>query len=230
MDKVFSTPQEAVKEVRDGSVVIVGGFGGSGVPYNLIEALLDQGAKDLTVISNDPMEWFPFAEKGRARKVISGFTNHPVRAEITEQVEKLVRAGKLEAEAVPHGTLEERIRAGGMGIAAFYTLTGVGTPVEVGKEKRAFNGKEYLLETALKGDVALVKGFQADRFGNVVCRLAAGNRNIVMACAATLTIAEVEEIAPPGSIDPNRVDIPGIFVNRVVQASKVVRWLVRGEM
>jgi len=230
VDKVFSTPQEAVKEVRDGSVVIVGGFGGSGVPYNLIEALLDQGAKDLTVISNDPMEWFPFAEKGRARKVISGFTNHPVRAEITEQVEKLVRAGKLEAEAVPHGTLEERIRAGGMGIAAFYTLTGVGTPVEVGKEKRAFNGKEYLLETALKGDVALVKGFQADRFGNVVCRLAAGNRNIVMACAATLTIAEVEEIAPPGSIDPNRVDIPGIFVNRVVQASKVVRWLVRGEM
>ena len=230
MDKVFSTPWEAVKEVRDGSVVIVGGFGGSGVPYNLIEALLDQGAKDLTVVSNDPMEWFPFAEKGRVRKVISGFTNHPVRAEITEEVEKLVRAGKLEAEAVPHGTLEERIRAGGMGIAAFYTPTGVGTPVEEGKEKRAFNGREYLLETALKGDVALIKGYQADRFGNVVCRLAAGNRNIVMACAATLTIAEVEEIAPPGSIDPNRVDIPGIFVNRVVQAPKVVRWLVRGEM
>ena len=230
MDKVFSTPWEAVKEVRDGSVVIVGGFGGSGVPYNLIEALLDQGAKDLTVVSNDPMEWFPFAEKGRVRKVISGFTNHPVRAEITEEVEKLVRAGKLEAEAVPHGTLEERIRAGGMGIAAFYTPTGVGTPVEEGKEKRAFNDREYLLETALKGDVALIKGYQADRFGNVVCRLAAGNRNIVMACAATLTIAEVEEIAPPGSIDPNRVDIPGIFVNRVVQAPKIVRWLVRGEM
>jgi 3-oxoacid CoA-transferase A subunit len=230
VDKVFSTPREAVKEIRDGSVVIVGGFGGSGVPYNLIEALLAQGAKDLTVVSNDPMEWFPFAEKGRARKVISGFTNHPVRAEITEEVEKLVRAGKLEAEAVPHGTLEERIRAGGMGIGAFYTPTGVGTPVEEGKEKRAFNGKEYLLETALKGDVALVKGYQADRFGNVVCRLAAGNRNIVMACAATLTIAEVEEIVPPGSIDPNRVDIPGIFINRVVQAPKVVRWLVRGEM
>ncbi|MEE9202479.1 MAG: CoA transferase subunit A [Dehalococcoidia bacterium] len=230
MDKVVSNLAEAVAGVRDGSVVLIGGFGGSGVPYNLIEALLAQGARGLTVVSNDPMEWFPFAEQGRAGKVISGFTSHPVRPEITQVVEEMVRSGRLEAEAVPHGTLEERIRAGGMGIAAFYTPAGVGTPVERGKEKRTFNDREYLLETALKGDVALIKGYQADRFGNVVCRLATGNRNIVMACDAELTIAEVEEIVPVGSLDPNRVDIPGIFVDRVVQAPKVVRWLVRGEM
>lgn len=144
--------------------------------------------------------------------------------------ESLVRAGKLETEIVPHGILEERIRAAGAGIPAFYSPVGIGTSLEMGKEKRVIDGREFVLEYALKADFALIKGYQADRFGNIVCRLAAGNRNITMAMGATVTIAEVEQIVEVGELDPNRVDIPGIFVHRVVRAPKIVKWLVKKEM
>lgn len=228
MNKVYGSCAEAVADVWDGATVLVGGFGGSGTPFNLVDALVAHGARDLTIVGNSPPEWLPFVQAGLARKIISGFTNHPIRPQITEMVEGLIRDGKLEAETVPHGILEERIRAAGAGIPAFYSPVGVGTPLEAGKEKRALEGKEFLLERALRADFALVKGHKGDRSGNITCRLAAGNRNITMAQGGTATIAEVEEIVEAGELDPNRVDIPGIFVQRVVRAPKVSRWLSEG--
>lgn len=224
MNKIVRTPQEAVADVPDGAVVLVGGFGGAGLPGNLIDALVAQGARELTIACNGSAEWESFVESGQASKIIAGFTGHPRRHEIHALANSLVMAGKLEVETVPHGTLEERIRAGGMGLAAFYTAAGAGTVVAEGKEKRVFDGREYLLEMALKADYALVKGWKADRWGNVVCRLSAGNRNITMAMGARVTIVEVEQIVEVGELDPNRIDIPGIFVQRVVQAPKIVRW------
>jgi len=230
VNKVVASLQEAVADISDGAVIFVGGFGGSGNPFNLIDALVQRGLRNLTIVGNDSSHWLPFVEKGQAKKIISGFTNHPLRSEITKIVDGLVRVGKLEAETVPHGTLEERMRAAGMGIAGFYTPTGVGTVVEQGKEKRVFDGREYILELALKGDFALIKGYKADRYGNIICRFGAGNRNIVMATAARVTIAEVEEVVDVGQLDPERVDIPGIFVHMVVKAPKKAVWLIRGEM
>ncbi len=153
-----------------------------------------------------------------------------MRPEFGKAVEEQMEEGMMqEAVTVPHGTLEERIRAGGMGIAAFYSPIGVGTSVAEGKEKRVFDGKEHILETALKADFALVKGYMADRFGNVVCRLSARNRNVIMATAARVTIVEVEKIAEVGELDPENIHIPGIFVDRAVKAPKVMRWLVGHE-
>lgn len=229
MNKILPDAREAVADVPDGAVVLIGGFGGSGLPANLVQALVAQGARNLTVVCNDAMEWLPLVQSGQVRKLIAGFTTHPLKPEVTGLIDGLVKAGRLDAETLPHGTLEERIRAGAGGIAAFYTPAGVGTMVEEGKEKRVFNGREYLLEMALKADYALVKGWQADRWGNVVCRLSTGNHNIVMAMGARTTIAEVEEVVALGELDPNRVDIPGIFVKRVVQAPKIVRWFIKGE-
>ena len=227
VNKIYQSCAEAVADIWDGAVVLVGGFGGSGDPFNLINALVDHGARDLTIVGTGPAEWRPFIDKGLARKIISGFTNHPTRPEITDMVESLVRSGKLEIETVPHGILEERIRAAGVGIPAFYSPVGVGTPLEVEREKRKFGVREFLLEHALKGDFALIKGHKADRLGNIVCRLAAGCRNITMAMGADITIAEVEEIVDVGELDPNRIDIPSIFVHRVVMAPKIVKWFMR---
>ena len=150
-----------------------------------------------------------------------------LRPGIHELMIRLVDEGKLEVETVPHGTLEERLRAGGVGIAGFYTPTGVGTKVAERKEERVFGGKKYLLEAALTGDFALVKGYQADRWGNIICRLSALNRNLVMAMAGRITIAEVEEIVELGDMDPGRIDIPCVFINRVVRVPKIVEWFTR---
>ena len=229
MNKVVAGIEEAVADILDGAIVLIGGFGGSGNPYNLIEALVKQGAKNLTVVCNDWTQWSPFLENKQVRKLIAGFTNHPFRPEVAEITERAYEAGELELETAPHGTLSERMRCGKMGIPAFYVRTGVGTVVESGKEKRAFDGKEYILEHAIKGDFSLIKGYKADRWGNVVCRFAAGNRNIDMAGAARVTIAEVEEVVNAGELDPDRIDIPGIFVDRVVQAKKIWRWLAGHE-
>ena len=230
MNKVFESPADAVADVFNGATILVGGFGGCGDPFNLMNALLQRGVKDLTIVGTGPAEWGPFVQNGAARKIISGFTNHPLQGEITVMIEELIRSGKLEAETVPHGILEERIRAAGAGLTAFYSPVGVGTTLEIGKEKRFIDGQECLLEYALKADFALVKGYQGDCFGNIVCRLAAGNRNITMATGAKITIAEVEEIVQTGQLDPNRIDIPGIFVDRVVKVPKIVRWLVSKEI
>jgi 3-oxoacid CoA-transferase subunit A len=230
MNKIVSSLKEAVSDVHDGAAVLIGGFGGNGNPFNLTEALVEQGAKDLAVICNDFSQWGPLVMKKQVSRLISGFTAHPMRPEYGDAVEDQMETGLMrEVVTVPHGTLEERIRAGGMGIAAFYTPTGVGTSVAEGKESRIFDGKEYILETALKADFALVKGYRADRFGNVVCRLSARNRNVIMATAAQTTIVEVEEIAEVGELDPENIHIQGIFIDRVVKAPKVQRWLVGHE-
>lgn len=225
MNKIVPNLDEAVAEISNGAVILVGGFGGSGNPYNLMNALVKRGAKELTIVSNDWTQWTPLLEAGQVREIISGFTTNPFRPEVTKLAEDLCLAGKLGVEIMPHGILEERIRAAKMGISAFYCAVGVGTAVEVGKEKRNIDGTECLLQYALKADFALVKGYKGDRLGNIQCRFAAANRNVTMAGAAKVTIAEVEQIAEVGEIDPEKVTIPGIFVQRIVKMPKIERWL-----
>lgn len=224
MNKIVEDIRRAVSDVPDGATVLIGGFGGAGTPHNLVHALIERGARDLTLVANSAVQWWPLVERGQVRRVIAGFTGDPRRPSVTRTINKLVAEGRLQMETVPHGTLEERLRAGGMGIAAFYTAAGIGTEVEAGKEKRLLDGRPYLLECALRADFALIKGWKADRWANVACRLGAGNRNVIMATAAKTTIAEVEAIVPLGDLDPNRIAIPGIFVHRVVQAPKVAWW------
>ena len=225
MDKIIIKSADAVADISNGAVVLIGGFGGSGNPYNLINALVERGTKELTIVSNDWTQWTSILENGQVKKIISGFTNHPFRPEVTKLAEKLYQAGELELETVPHGILEERIRAAKVGITAFYCTVGIGTAVEQGKEKAIIDEKECLLQHNLKADFALVKGYKGDRLGNIQCRFAAGNRNVTMAGAAQVTIAEVEQVVEVGELDPERVTIPGIFVQRVIKMPKIVRWL-----
>ena len=225
MNKIFGSAEEAVADIPDDARVMVGGFAASGLPNTLVSTLIAKGSKNLTIICNGSPEWLPFVENHRAKKLIAGFTSHSLRAEITELVEAKVRAGTLEVETVPHGILSERIRAHKAGLAGFYTRIGVGTIFADGKETKVFDGKEYVLERSLGADFALIRGHLGDRLGNIVCRYVARNRNDEMAGAATVTIAEVERIVEVGDIDPEQVTIPGIFVQRVVQAPRIVRWL-----
>lgn len=225
MNKIVGDVKQALADVFDGAVVLIGGFGGSGNPHNLINALVERGARELTIVSNDWTQWTALLENGQVKSLISGFTNHPFRPDMTKLAEELTQVGKLDLETVPHGILEERIRAAKVGISAFYCPVGVGTVVEQGKEKRSIDGTECLLQYALKADFALIKGYRADRLGNIQCRFAAGNRNVTMAGAAKLTIAEVERTVEVGELDPERVTIPGLFVDRVVKMPKLVRWL-----
>jgi len=227
VNKIVSTVQEAVADIFEGATVLVCGFGGCGDPINLMDALVERGVGGLTVVGSGPIEWSRFVEKGLARKVISGFTYHPLRPSINEMMERLSRSGKLEVETVPHGILEERIRAAGVGFPAFYSPVGVGTPLEAGKEKRTIGGQDYVLEHALKADFALIKGYRGDRFGNITCRLSARHRTLTFAMGAAITIAEVEEIGDISETDPERVDVPGVLVKRLVQAPKVERWFSR---
>lgn len=217
--------EEAVKDIHSGAQIMIGGFGTTGFPFSLINALIQKGVNDLTILCTGSSGWLPFVEKDRARKIISGFTGHALRSEITEIIEAKVRSGKLTVETVAHGILSERIRAHKGGIAGFYTRIGVGTVVAEGKETRIFEGKEYVLERAIGGDFALIRGYQGDRFGNIVCRHVARNANVDMAGAAPVTIAEVEHIVEENEINPDHVNIPGIFVQRVVRAPKIVKWL-----
>jgi 3-oxoacid CoA-transferase A subunit len=225
MEKTIQNTADAIKDIEDGARVMVGGFAASGGPANLVQALIDKGTKNLTIICTGSPEWMPFVENDRAAKVISGFTSHSLRSEITEMIEAKVRAGQLEVETVPHGIISERIRARKAGIPAFYTTIGVGTVFGAGKETKVFDGQECVLEKAIKADFALIRGHLGDRFGNLTCRYVAKNRNTEMAGAAEVTIAEVEQVVEAGQIDPEDVTIPGIFVQRVVQAPRIVRWL-----
>ncbi|MDP6782704.1 MAG: 3-oxoacid CoA-transferase [Dehalococcoidia bacterium] len=225
MDKSVTDIDQAVSDIQDGATILIGGFGGSGTPFNLLNALIRKGARKLTVVSNSSAQWWPLVESGQVSRIISGFTNNPRRSVVTDTVNKLVLEEKLRVETVPHGTLEERLRAAAMGIAAFFTTAGVGTDIEKGKRKEVFGSQEYLLEHALHADFALVKGWKGDRWGNIVCRLGAGNRNIIMAAAGKTTIAEVEEVVELGTLEPNRIEIPGVFVQRVIRAPKVTVWL-----
>jgi 3-oxoadipate CoA-transferase alpha subunit len=216
IDKIVQTMAEAMAGIRDGVVVLLGGFGSIGQPNALIDGLIEHGATDLTVVSNNAgvgrIGLARLLELGRVRKIICSYP----RSVDPVVFEELYRAGKIELEIVPQGTLAERLRAAGAGIPAFFTATGVGTKLAAGKEQREIGGRNYLLEDALAGDVALVEAWEADRWGNLTYRSSARNFNPVMAMAATLTIAQAQHIVDLGVLDPERIATPGIYVNRVL--------------
>ncbi|HHA2895621.1 TPA: CoA transferase subunit A [Stenotrophomonas maltophilia] len=214
--KRFATAAQALEGVvADGQTLAVGGFGLCGIPEALIAALRDSGAKGLTVISNnagvDGFGLGQLLETRQIKKMISSYVGE------NKEFERQFLAGELELEFNPQGTLAERLRAGGAGIPAFFTATGYGTVVAEGKETREFDGKHYVMETALRADVALVKAWKADEAGNLVFRKTARNFNPACAMAGKVCIAEVEEIVPVGAIDPDQVHLPGIYVHRIVR-------------
>jgi len=217
MDKQVATLAEAVASIPDGSRVMIGGFGGSGAPIELIHALIDSGARDLTVVNNNAgnghVGLAALIEQKRMKKLICSFPRSADPRVFTE----MYLAGEIELELVPQGTLAERIRAGGAGIPAFYTPTSYGTELAKGKPTAEFDGKPYVQERWLKADYALVKAEMGDAMGNLSYRMAARNFNPLMATAATHTIAQVSRVVPLGGIDPEQVVTPGIFVNSVVE-------------
>jgi 3-oxoadipate CoA-transferase alpha subunit len=216
INKIVQTMAEAMAGIRDGAVVLVGGFGSIGQPNALIEGLIEQGAKDLTVVANNSGVGYlglaKLLDTGRVRKIVCSFprTADPV------VFERLWREGKIELECVPQGTMAERMRAAGAGIPAFYTATAVGTKLAAGKEEREIQGRKYILEEALHGDVALVEAWEADRWGNLTYKSSARNFNPVMATAAKLTIVQSQHIVELGALDPEKIATPGIFVDRVL--------------
>ena len=216
-NKVYSDAKSALAGLtRDGMTVMAGGFGLCGIPENLILALRDSGVKDITVISNNcGVDGFGLGillETGQIRKMISSYVGE------NKLFERLYLSGQLELEFNPQGTLAERIRAGGAGIPGFYTKTGVGTLVAEGKDHREFNGQTYILETGLVADLALVHAWKGDKEGNLVYRKTARNFNPMMATAGKITVAEVEELVEVGTLDPDQIHTPGIFVNHIFQA------------
>ncbi|MEU1405644.1 3-oxoacid CoA-transferase subunit A [Streptomyces sp. NPDC005728] len=213
---ICADPVEAVAGVEDGSTVLISGFGLAGMPVALIDALIDQGARDLTVVCNNAGNGdtglAALLAQGRVTKVVCSF---PRQAD-SWVFDDLYRARKVELELVPQGNLAERLRAAGAGIGAFFSPTGVGTPLADGKEIREIDGRHYALEYPIKGDVALIGAHRADRLGNVVYRKTARNFGPVMATAAGLTIVQVREIVEPGRLDPESVITPSIYVDRLV--------------
>jgi 3-oxoadipate CoA-transferase alpha subunit len=216
IDKRLASVREAVADVFDGATVMIGGFGEAGSPIELIHALIDQGAKDLVVVSNNTgtglVGLAALLRAGRVRKVVCSF---PKTAGSTVFPD-LYRAGKVELELVPQGTLAERIRAGGAGIAAFYTPTAAGTPLADGKEVRTFGGREHVLEHGLRADFTLIKGRAADTHGNVLYHHTARNFAPMMATASSCTVVQAAEVVPAGALDAEAIVTPGIFVDRVV--------------
>lgn len=208
--------EEAVADIHDGATILVGGFGGSGLPSTLISALVKQGAKNLTVVSNNigavSDGVAALISNNQVKKIICSFPVGPHADDLIARMSD----GSIELEISPQGTLAERIRAGGVGVPAFYTATAVGTELGEGKELREFEGRTYVMEEAIKGDFALIKAKKADRWGNLVYNKTQRNFNPVMAKAATVTIAEVNEIGEVGTIDPEEVVTPSIFVQRLV--------------
>lgn len=221
INKVFTSVQEAIADVHDGASIMIGGFGFTGTPFNLVKGLIEKKVNGLTIICNSFNNIMIMEDRTQVAKVIMSFPIAPTRAWMRSPLETAVRSGEIEVEHVPQGTLVERMRAGGAGLAGFYTPTGVGTIIERGKEKREFEGREYLLERALQADFAFIKAHRGDTRGNLVYRMAARNFNPIMAMAANITIAEVKEIVEPGAIDPDIVITPGIFVQRVVKAPPI---------
>lgn len=212
--KVVNSFLEAVSDIKDGSTLIVGGFGLSGIPEYSIQALKEQGTKDLTIVSNncgvDDWGLGLLLANHQIKKMIASYVGE------NKIFEQQFLSGELDVEMVPQGTLAERIRAGGAGIPGFYTATGVGTPIAEGKETKDFDGKTYLLERGIVGDFALVKAWKADTLGNLVFRKTARNFNPIAAMAGKITIAEVEEIVEPGELDSDEIHLPGIYVQRLL--------------
>ncbi|TFD99999.1 CoA transferase subunit A [Jeotgalibacillus sp. R-1-5s-1] len=221
MKPIYHDFDEAVKEVKDGATIMVGGFGLVGIPENLILALQRSGVKDLTVISNncgvDDWGLGLLLKNKQIKKMIGSYVGE------NKEFERQVLSGELEVELTPQGTLAEKIRAGGAGIPAFFTPAGVGTPVAEGKEIRSFNGKEYVLEEALTADFSFVRAAKADHAGNLVYNKTARNFNPMIAAAGKVTIAEVEELVETGQIDPDRIHSPGIYVQGLIQGDQEKR-------
>jgi 3-oxoadipate CoA-transferase alpha subunit len=219
VDKTVASPEAAVADIRDGATVMIGGFGPAGQPAALIEALIAQGARDLTVVNNNAGNGetglAALLKARRVRKIICSF---PRQAD-SQVFDSLYRAGEIELEVVPQGNLAERIRAAGAGIGAFFTPTGHGTLLGEGKEARVIGGRPHILEYALAADFALIKAHRGDRLGNLVYRKAARNFGPIMATAAACAIAQVDELVPVGALDPEAIVTPGIFVRRVVAAA-----------
>ena len=222
LDKRVATVTEAVRDIRDGATILVSGFGGAGSPMELIHALLDQGARDLTIVSNNAgnghIGLAALLAAGRIARIVCSF---PKSSDSTV-FDGLYRAGKVELELVPQGTLAERIRAGGSGIPAFFTPTGAGTPLEAGKEVRTFGGRPHLLEHAIQGDFALVKAWRGDRWGNLVYNKTARQFGPIMCQGAKVAIVQVREIVDLGTLDPEAVATPSIFVKRIVEVAQPV--------
>jgi 3-oxoacid CoA-transferase A subunit len=216
--KTVKNAEEAVADIPNGATLMMGGFGLSGIPENCISALLRKDVRDLTIVSNnagvDEFGIGLFLKKRMVKKMISSYVGE------NDEFERQLLSGELEVELVPQGTLAERIRAGGAGIPAFFTPAGVGTEVAEGKEIREFNGKLYLMETALTADFAIVKAWKGDTAGNLIFKGTARNFNPMMATAGKITIAEVEELVPIGELDPNAIHTPGIYVQRIFQGEK----------
>jgi 3-oxoadipate CoA-transferase alpha subunit len=216
INKIVPSMEAALAGVRDGMTVLLGGFGAVGQPSALVEALIETGVRDLVVVANNAGGGkgglAGLMEAGRVRKIICSFP----RSATSTVFEELYRAGRIELEIVPQGTLAERIRAAGAGVGAFFTPTGVGTRMAEGKEARVINGRAMILEQALRGDIALVEAWQADRWGNLTFRRSGRNFNPVMATAADISIVQAQHIVELGQLDPERVVTPGIFVDRVI--------------
>jgi 3-oxoacid CoA-transferase subunit A len=221
IDKVVPTAAEAIRDIEDGAYLVVGGFGLCGIPENLIAALAEKGVRNLTCVSNNcgVDDWGLGVLLGRKliRKMISSYVGE------NAEFERQYLSGELELEFSPQGTLAERMRAGGAGIAGFYTPTGVGTVVAEGKDVREFDGRKYVLERGIVGDFSIVAAWKGDRLGNLVYRKTGRNFNPMAATAGKICIAEVEELVPVGEIDPDDVHTPGIFVHRVVVAPREKR-------
>lgn len=213
INKVVAGPEEAIRDIQDNAVLMLGGFGLSGIPENCIQAILKKGIKGLTCISNnagvDDFGIGLLLKSRQVKKMISSYVGE------NAEFERQLLSGELQVELIPQGTLAERVRAGGAGIPAFFTPAGVGTEVAIGKEVREFDGKTYLLEKGLRADFAIVKAWRGDTAGNLIYRGTARNFNPMMATAGKITIAEVEELVPIGSLDPNHIHTPGIYVQRI---------------
>src|SRR5213082_1196198 len=214
IDKVVASAHDAVADVFDGATLVVGGFGLCGIPENLINALVERGVKNLTCVSNnagvDDWGLGLLLQTRQIRKMVSSYVGE------NAEFERQFLAGELEVEFCPQGTLAERMRAGGAGIPGFYTKTGVGTQVAEGKEVKNFDGEEYILERGIRADLSVIKGFKADESGNLMFRKTARNFNLPAATCGKVCIAEVEEIVPVGSLDPDCIHLPSIYVNRLI--------------
>ncbi len=215
MNKVVSTAEEAIRDIQDGHVLMLGGFGLCGIPENCIAALVKKGVKQLTCISNnagvDDFGIGLLLQQRQVKKMISSYVGE------NAEFERQLLSGELEVELIPQGTLATRCLAAGYGMPAIYTPAGVGTEVADGKESRNFNGKDYLMEYAFNADFAIVKAWKGDTQGNLIFKETARNFNPLMAMAGKITIAEVEELVPAGSLDPNNIHTPGIYVHRIFQ-------------
>lgn len=217
LDKRVSSYEEALAGLTDDMTVLAGGFGICGIPENLIAQIRKLGVKGLTVVSNncgiDGFGLGVLLEDRQIRKMIASYVGE------NALFEQQLLSGELEVELTPQGTLAEKLRAGGAGIPAFFTATGYGTPVADGKEVREFDGRHYVMERAITGDFAIVKGWKADHYGNVIYRHTAQNFNPVVATAGRITVVEVEEIVEPGELDPTQIHTPGIYVDRIIQGT-----------